>query len=178
MSPKIVTKFSSWINSKWELACVVSKLYFLRYLHCQVLIFVNKVKGLWKMMSNVNVSGHWGQVDSVDAFLTEMSLLIYIFYANKCSTISTTLWKVRSVVPSTLCSITNTSILFLHTVGGSVGLEEVGEQALLDGGIPTQGLLVQDEQEAVELHEELVQHWRHRQTRGSQRDGKIKIPLC
>lgn len=53
--------------------------------------------------------------------------------------------------------------VFLHTVGGSVRLEEIREQALLDGGIPTQGLLVQDEQEAVELHQELVQHWKHRQ---------------
>lgn len=50
-----------------------------------------------------------------------------------------------------------------RTVGGSVGLEKIREQALLDGGIPTQGLLVQDEQEAVELHQELVQHWKHRQ---------------
>lgn len=37
-------------------------------------------------------------------------------------------------------------------------MEEVGEQAFLDRGIPAQGLLVQDEQEAVELHQELVQH--------------------
>lgn len=51
----------------------------------------------------------------------------------------------------------------VHTVGGSVGLEEIREQAFLDGGVPAQGLLVQDEQEAVELHQELVQHWRHRQ---------------
>lgn len=50
-----------------------------------------------------------------------------------------------------------------HTVGGSVGLEEIREQAFLDSGVPAQGLLVQDEQEAVELHQELVQHWRHRQ---------------
>lgn len=69
------------------------------------------------------------------------------------------------------------SQLFLHTIGGSVGLEEIGEQALLDGGVPTQGLFVQDEQEAVELHQELVQHWKHRQKRGSQRNSKIKIPL-
>lgn len=84
------------------------------------------------------------------------------------------LYTLKSQVRGTFhCSITNTSIFFLHTIGGSVGLEEVGEQALLDGGVPTQGLLVQDEQEAVELHEELVQHWKHRQTRGSQRYGKI-----
>lgn len=49
------------------------------------------------------------------------------------------------------------SQIFLPTVGGSVGLEEIGEQALLDGGVPTQVFLVQNEQEAVELHQELVQ---------------------
>lgn len=48
-------------------------------------------------------------------------------------------------------------------------MEEIGDQALLDGGVPTQSLLVQDEQEAVELHQELVQHWKHRQTRESLR---------
>ena len=68
--------------------------------------------------------------------------------------------------------------IFLHTIGGSVGLEEIGEQALLNGGVPAQGLLVQDEQEAVELHQELVQHCKHRQTRGFQMNNKIKIPLC
>lgn len=70
------------------------------------------------------------------------------------------------------------SELFPHTIGGSVGLQEIGEQALLDGGVPTQGLLVQDDQEAVELHQELVQHWKHRQTRRPQRYSKTKIPLC
>lgn len=29
------------------------------------------------------------------------------------------------------------SQLFLHTIRGSVGLEEIREQAFLDGGIPT-----------------------------------------
>lgn len=58
-----------------------------------------------------------------------------------------------------------------------VGLEEIRQQTLLDGGIPTQRLLVQDDQEAVELHQELVQHWKHRQTRGAQIYRGIKIPL-
>jgi len=49
-------------------------------------------------------------------------------------------------------------IFLIHTIGGTVGPEEIREQALLDGGGPTQGLLIQDEQEAVELHQELVQH--------------------
>ena len=53
----------------------------------------------------------------------------------------------------------------LLTVGGRVGVEDVGEQALLDGGVPAQCLLVQDEQEAVELLEELVQHWKHKTDR-------------
>lgn len=77
-----------------------------------------------------------------------MSLLIYI-KAKKSPHCTRTLYRQLSV--------------FLHTVGGSVGLEQIREQALLDGGIPTQGLLVQDEQEAVELHQELVQHWKRRQ---------------
>lgn len=51
---------------------------------------------------------------------------------------------------------------FLHTIGGSIGQQEIRQQAFLDGGMPTQGLLVQDEQEAMELHQELVQHCRHR----------------
>lgn len=72
---------------------------------------------------------------------------------------------------------------FHHTIGGSVGLEEIGEQALLDGGVTTQGLLVQDEQEAVELHQELVQHWKHNKhrqegLRGIADKKKKKIPVC
>lgn len=43
-------------------------------------------------------------------------------------------------------------------------MEQVRQQAFLDGGIPTQGLVVQDEQEAVELHQELVQHCKKAQT--------------
>lgn len=50
----------------------------------------------------------------------------------------------------------------LHTIGGSVGQQEIRQQAFLDGGMRTQGLLVQDEQEAMELHQELVQHCRHK----------------
>ncbi len=64
---------------------------------------------------------------------------------------------------------------FIHTIGGSVGLEEIGQQAFLDCGLPTQRLLVQDEQEAVELHQELVQHCKHRQTKRSQRCRKQKF---
>lgn len=48
--------------------------------------------------------------------------------------------------------------MFARTVGHSVGLEQVREQSLVDGGVPAQGLFVEDEQEVVELHEELVQH--------------------
>lgn len=60
------------------------------------------------------------------------------------------------------------------TAGRLVGLEEVGQQALLDGGVPAQVLLVQDEQEAVELHHELIQHFKPRKTRGTQIYSKIK----
>ena len=49
-----------------------------------------------------------------------------------------------------------------HTVGAPVGQQQVGEQALLDCGLPTQVLLVQGQKEAVELHQDLVQHWRGR----------------
>lgn len=45
-------------------------------------------------------------------------------------------------------------------------MEEISQQALLDGGVPTQCFLVQDEQEAVELHQELVQHWKHTDRQG------------
>lgn len=48
-------------------------------------------------------------------------------------------------------------------------MEQVRQQAFLDGGIPTQGLIVQDEQEAVELHQELVQHCKKAQNKGCQR---------
>lgn len=51
------------------------------------------------------------------------------------------------------------------TIGGSVRVEQVSQQAFLDGGIPTQGLVVQDEQEAVELHQELVQHCKTAQSK-------------
>lgn len=57
------------------------------------------------------------------------------------------------------------SFLFFFTIGGSVRVEQVSQQAFLDGGIPTQGLLVQDEQEAVELHQELVQHCKTAQSK-------------
>lgn len=54
------------------------------------------------------------------------------------------------------------------TIGGSVRVEQVRQQALLDGGVPAQGLVVQDEQEAVELHQKLVQHWKKAQTKEGQ----------
>lgn len=57
---------------------------------------------------------------------------------------------------------------FLFTIGGSVRVEQVSQQAFLDGGIPTQGLVVQDEQEAVELHQELVQHCKTAQSKWCQ----------
>lgn len=38
-------------------------------------------------------------------------------------------------------------------------MEQVRQQAFLDGGVSTQGLVIQDDHEAVELHQELVQHW-------------------
>ncbi|KAJ3608510.1 hypothetical protein NHX12_025557 [Muraenolepis orangiensis] len=44
------------------------------------------------------------------------------------------------------------------TVGAPVGQQEVCEQALLDRGVPTQVLLVQNHQESVELCQDLVQH--------------------
>lgn len=47
-------------------------------------------------------------------------------------------------------------------------MEQVRQQAFLDGGIPTQGLAVQGEQEAVELHQKLVQHWKTAQTKEGQ----------
>lgn len=94
-------------------------------------------------------------------------------------------WWVYSNPLSHMCQPINRSVrtsLILtdssHTIRGSVGLEEIGQQALLDGGVPAQRLLVQDEQEAMELHQELVQHWKHRHTRESQRYITIKIPLC
>lgn len=54
-----------------------------------------------------------------------------------------------------------------RTIGGSIGQQEIRQQAFLDGGITTQGLLVQDEQEAMELHQELVQHCREKERRTS-----------
>lgn len=62
----------------------------------------------------------------------------------------------------------------LHTIGGPVGLQEIRQPAFLDGGIPTQGLLVQGEQEAVELHQELVQHCRYRQRRENSLNDEAK----
>lgn len=32
--------------------------------------------------------------------------------------------------------------VFCHTIGGSIGQQEIRQQAFLDGGITTQGLLV------------------------------------
>lgn len=53
------------------------------------------------------------------------------------------------------------SVIFFHlTTWGSVGLQKIRQQSLLDCGIPAQSLPVQDEQEAVKLHQELVQHWK------------------
>lgn len=57
---------------------------------------------------------------------------------------------------------------FSFTNWGSVRLEQVSQLAFLDGGIPTQGLVVQDEQEAVELHQELVQHCKRAQIKRCQ----------
>lgn len=51
-----------------------------------------------------------------------------------------------------------------HTVGGFVGLEEIRQQAFLGGCTSSQCFPVQNEQETVKLHQDLVQHWKHRQT--------------
>lgn len=61
--------------------------------------------------------------------------------------------------------------VFPLTTRRLVGLEEIRQQALLDGGVPAQGLLVKDEQEAVELHQELIQHWK---TKKHQRDSDLQ----
>lgn len=68
--------------------------------------------------------------------------------------------------------------LFCFTIGGSVRVEQVRQQAFLDGGIPTQGLVVQDKQEAVELHQELVQHCKKPQTKWCQRWKNYFNPEC
>lgn len=67
-----------------------------------------------------------------------------------------------------LLDILDKTLFASFTIGGSVRVEQVREQAFLDGGIPAQGLVVQDEQEAVELHQELVQHWKKAQTKEGQ----------
>lgn len=68
-----------------------------------------------------------------------------------------------------LLDISDKIISASFTIGGSVRVEQVRQQAFLDGGVPTQGLVVQDEQKAVELHQELVQHWKKAQSKEGQR---------
>lgn len=67
-----------------------------------------------------------------------------------------------------LFDILDKTLFACFTIGGSVRVEQVRQQAFLDGGIPAQGLVVQDEQEAVELHQDLVQHWKKAQTKEGQ----------
>lgn len=57
-----------------------------------------------------------------------------------------------------LLDISDKTLFASFTIGSSVRVEQVRQQAFLDGGAPTQGLVLQDEQKAVELHQELVQH--------------------
>ena len=45
-----------------------------------------------------------------------------------------------------------------HTVGASVGLQQVRQHAFLHSGIPTQVFPIQDQEEALQLLQELIQH--------------------
>lgn len=88
------------------------------------------------------------------------------------------MWMLSSQMLIDISDKTLFLVLFFFTIGGSVRVEQVRQQALLDGGIPTQGLIVQDEQETVELHQELVQHCKKAQSKWCQWWKNYFNPEC